>query len=339
MGQTSSWRLAPNRIETSCPSHRETQILTCVTKFHLLDLSEDPDLQPILFGLFPFLYLVSMLGNLLIILAITSDPNLHTPIYFFLSIISLADIGFTSTTILKMLVNIQTHHRAISCTGCLRQLSFFFFFAIFACMGDMLLTIMAYDRYVAICLPLKYTVIMNPHVCAFLVSVSFVVSLQDSQLHLFIFFKFPSFKDFDIASFFHNPAQLLSLCCSDTLTHDVVMYFTSTVFAFFPILGIIWSYYEIVSSILQMSIPAGWHKAFSTCGSHLSVVCLFYGTGMGVYLFSDVASFPRESTVASVMCTVVTPLRNPFIYSLRNKDIQSTLWSLYRRKTFPSSSI
>ncbi|KAM4889394.1 olfactory receptor 7E24-like [Thomomys bottae] len=319
-----------------CPSNIEAQNLTGVTEIHLLGLSEDPHLQPILFGLFLSMYLITVLGNLLIILAVTSDPHLHTPMYFFLSILSLDDIGFTSTTVPNLLVNLQSYSSSISYGSCLTQMSFF---AIFGCMDDMLLTVMAYDRFVAICHPLHYTVIMSPHICMLLVSVCFAISLLDLQLHLLIFFKFPSFKDTEIASFFCNPPQLLGLACADTFTRDVVKYFTSTVFAFFPILGIIWSYYEIVSSILTMSSQGGRHRAFSTCGSHLSVVCLFYGTGLGVYLFLDVASFPRESMVASVMYTVVTPMLNPFIYSLRNRDIQSALWRLYRRKMPLSSSM
>ncbi|MBZ3886570.1 Olfactory receptor 7E24 [Sciurus carolinensis] len=145
-----------------------------------MGLPEDPDLQPILFGLFLSLYLVTVLGNLLIILALSSDSHLHTPMYFFLSILSLADIGFISTTVPKMIVDIQTHSKVISYVGCLSQMSLFI---IFGCMDEMLLTVMAYDRFVAICHPLHYSVIMNPHLCGFLVLVSFGFRLLESQLH------------------------------------------------------------------------------------------------------------------------------------------------------------
>ncbi|XP_063576463.1 olfactory receptor 7E24-like [Pongo abelii] len=285
-------------------------------------------LQPILFGLFLSMYLVMMLGNLLIILAISSDSHLHTPTYFFLSNLSLADIGFTSTTVPKMIVDMQTHSRVISYAGCLTQMSFF---VLFACMDDMLLSVMAYDRFVAICHPPDYPVTMNPCFCGFLVLLSFFLSLLDSQLHNWIALQITCFKDVEIPNFFCDPSQLPHLACCDTFTNDIVMYFLAAIFGFLPILGILFSYYKIVSSILRVSSSGGRYKAFATCGSHLSVVCLFYGTALGGYLSSDMSSYPRKGAVASVMYTVVTPMLNPFIYSLRNRDIESALQRLHGR--------
>ncbi|VTJ86586.1 Hypothetical predicted protein [Marmota monax] len=198
----------------------ESQNLTSVSEFQLMELSEDPELQPVLVGLFLSMYLVTVLGNLLIILIISSDPHLHTPMYFFLSNLSLADIGFISTTVPKMIVNIQTHSRVISYVGCLTQMSLFI---LSGCMDDMLLTVMAYDRFVAICHPLHYSVIMNPRLCGFLVLMSFLISFFDSQLHNLIVLNFPYFKDVEIANFFCDPSQLLHLGCSDTLTNNIVM--------------------------------------------------------------------------------------------------------------------
>nr|XP_015295709.1 PREDICTED: olfactory receptor 7E24-like [Macaca fascicularis] len=274
------------------------------------------------------MYLVTVLGNLLIILAISSDSHLHTPMYFFLSNLSLADIGFTSTTVPKVIVDIQTHSRVISYVGCLTQMSLF---AVFGGMEDMLLSVMAYDRFVAICYPLYYPVIMNPCFCGFLVLLSFFLSLLDSQLHNWIALQITCFKDVEIPNFFCDPSQLPHLACCDTFTNNIVMYFLAAIFGFLPILGILFSYYKIVSSILRVPSSGGRYKAFSTCGSHLSVVCLFYGTGVGGYLSSDVSSYPRKGAVASVMYTVVTPMLNPFIYSLRNRDIQSALRRLQGR--------
>nr|XP_011748460.2 olfactory receptor 7E24-like [Macaca nemestrina] len=274
------------------------------------------------------MYLVTVLGNLLIILAVSSDSHLHTPMYFFLSNLSLADIGFTSTTIPKVIVDIQTHSRVISYVGCLTQMSLF---AVFGGMEDMLLSVMAYDRFVAICYPLYYPVIMNPCFCGFLVLLSFFLSLLDSQLHNWIALQITCFKDVEIPNFFCDPSQLPHLACCDTFTNNIVMYFLAAIFGFLPILGILFSYYKIVSSILRVPSSGGRYKAFSTCGSHLSVVCLFYGTGVGGYLSSDVSSYPRKGAVASVMYTVVTPMLNPFIYSLRNRDIQSALRRLRGR--------
>uniref|UniRef100_A0A8D2JRF1 G-protein coupled receptors family 1 profile domain-containing protein n=1 Tax=Sciurus vulgaris TaxID=55149 RepID=A0A8D2JRF1_SCIVU len=304
-------------------TNSESQNLTSISEFHLMELTEDPELQPpVLFGLFLSLYLVTVLGNLLIILAVSSDPHLHTPMYFFLSNLSLADIGFISTTVPKMIVDIQTHSRAISYGGCLSQMSLFI---IFGCMDEMLLTVMAYDRFVAICHPLHYSVIMNPRLCGFLVLVSFGFSILESQLHNLIALQSIYFKDMNISNFFCDPSQILSLSCSDTLTKDIVMYFVGLVYGFLPLSGTFFSYHKIVSSILRIPSLGSKYKAFSTCGSHLSVVCLFYGTAIGVYLSSDQLSFTRKGVVSSVMYTVVTPMLNPFVYSLSNRDIRSAL--------------
>ncbi|XP_004434240.1 PREDICTED: olfactory receptor 18-like [Ceratotherium simum simum] len=294
-----------------------------------MGLSDDPEQQALLFGLFLSMYLVTTLGNLLIILAVSSDSHLHTPMYFFLSNLSLVDIGITSTTIPKMIVDIQTHSRVISYVGCLTQMSFLI---IFGCMDGMLLTVMAYDRFVAICHPLHYPVIMNPCVCGFSVLASFLISLLDSLLHNLIVLQVTCFKDVDISNFFCDPSQLLTLACSDTFTNNIVMYLVGAISGFLPISGIFFSYYKIVSSIVRISSSDGKYKAFSTCCSHLSVVCLFYGTAIGVYLGSALSLSPRKDVVALIVYTVVTPMLNPFIYSLRNRDIKNTLWRLHSRQ-------
>ncbi|XP_042549730.1 olfactory receptor 18-like isoform X1 [Dipodomys spectabilis] len=301
---------------------------TQVQKFHLQGLSDDSEPQPILFGLFLSMYLITMFGNLLIILAVSSDPHLHTPMYFFLSILSLSDIGFTSTTVPNMLLDIQTHSTAISYAGCLTQMSVFL---IFGCMEDMLLTVMAYDRFVAICHPLHYTIIMNPRLCVCFAALSCLVSIFDSLLHNLIALRCTFTQNMVISNFFCDPSQVLNLACSHTLTYNVIMYIIVVIFGFLPISGILFSYYKIVSSILKLPSPDGKYKAFSTCGSHLSIVCLFYGTGFGVYLSSAVSHSPRYGSVASVMYTVVTPMLNPFIYSLRNRDIKNSLRKFYGR--------
>ncbi|KAF7482049.1 olfactory receptor 7E24-like [Marmota monax] len=274
------------------------------------------------------MYLVTVLGNLLIILAVSSDPHLHTPMYFFLSNLSLTDICFISTTVPKMIMDIQTHSRAISYMGCLTQMSLF---ANFVCMDDMLLTVMAYDRFVAICHPLRYPVIMNPRFCGFLVTVSLLISLFNSLLHSLIILQFAYFKDVEISNFFCDPSQLLNLACSDTFTNIIVIYVIGGIFGFLPISGILFSYCKIVSSILRIPSSEGKYKVFSTCGSHLAVVCLFYGTGIIEYLGTAISHSPRKGAVASVMYTVVSPMLNPFIYSLRNRDVKSALRRLHSR--------
>ncbi|XP_039080643.1 putative gustatory receptor clone PTE01 [Hyaena hyaena] len=311
-----------------CPSYIEPQNLTRVSEFILTGLSGDLELQPLLFGLFLSTYLVSVLGNLLIILAVSSDPHLHTPMYFFLSNLSLADIGFTSTTIPKMIVDIQTQSRGISYVGCLTQMSFFM---LFGCLDSLLLAVMAYDRFVAICHPLCYLVIMNPRLCGLLVLASLFISVLVSQMHNSIVLQLTYFKDVEISHFFCDPSQLLNLACSDTFSNNVVMYSVGAISGFLPISGIFFSYYKIVSSILRVPSTGGKYKAFSTCSSHLSVVCLFYGTGLGVYLSSAVSTSPRNGAVASVVYTVVTPMLNPFIYSLRNREIHRAMQRLFRK--------
>nr|ALG94300.1 olfactory receptor 2 [Nannospalax galili]ALG94306.1 olfactory receptor 2 [Nannospalax galili]ALG94312.1 olfactory receptor 2 [Nannospalax galili]ALG94316.1 olfactory receptor 2 [Nannospalax galili]ALG94322.1 olfactory receptor 2 [Nannospalax galili] len=293
-----------------------------------MGFSEDPELQPFLFGLFLSMYLVSVLGNLLIILAVISDSHLHTPMYFFLSNLSWADMGFISTTVPNFIVSIQIHSRVISYVGCLTQMSLFLSFG---CMDGMLLTVMAYDRFVAICHPLNYHVIMNPRVCGTLLLVSFFFSFVETQLHLFVALHMTNFKDAEIANFFCDPSQVLNLSCYDTFTKNIVQYLVSIVYGILPISGIFFSYYKIVSSILIMPSSGGRSKAFSTCGSHLSVVFLFWGTGIGVYIGSLLSDSSRNSAVSSLMYCVVTPMLNPFIYSLRNRDIKSALRMFYNR--------
>ncbi|KFO19596.1 olfactory receptor 7E24 [Fukomys damarensis] len=305
----------------------KTQNLTSFSEFHLLGFLEDANLQLILFGLFLSMYLVAVLGNLLILLAVISDSHLHTPMYFFLSNLSFSDICFISTTVPKMIVDILTQNRVISYDGCLTQMSFY---VLFGCLDYMLLTVMGYDRFVAICYPLHYHTIMNPCSSASLLLVSFLVSVLDSQTHNMIALQITCFKDVEIANFFCEPSQILNHTCSDPFTNTISMYLFAFIFGFFPISWNLYSYYKIISSILKVPSSGGRHKAFSTCGSHLSVVCLFYGTGIGVYLGSAVLQSPGKGMVASLMYTVVTPMLNPFIYSLRNRDMHSALKRLCR---------
>ena len=304
------------------------QNLTDVSEFLLLGLSDDSDLQPLLFGLFLSMYLVTVLGNLLIILAVSSDSHLHTPMYFFLSNLSLTDVSFSTTTIPKMLVNLQTHSKSITYAGCLTQLTFF---SLFAFLESLLLTVMAYDRLVAICHPLHYLVIMNPRFCGLLVLVSFSISLLTSLLHYLMVSQLTFCEEVEVPHFFCELSQLLKLSCSDTFINNILIYFIGAILGGVPLSGILYSYIRIISSILRVSSSDGKYKAFSTCGSHLSVVCLFYGAALGVYLSSTVSSSHRKSAVVSVMYTVVTPMLNPFIYSLRNKDIKSALWGIIIR--------
>ncbi|XP_006877469.1 PREDICTED: olfactory receptor 7D4-like [Chrysochloris asiatica] len=301
---------------------------TKVSEFLLLGLSDEPGLQPLLFGLFLFMYLVTVLGNLLIILAIISDSHLHTPMYFFLANLSFDDIFSVTTTVPKMLVNIQAQRKDISYIECLTQV---YFYMIFGGLDNFLLTVMAYDRFVAICYPLHYTVIMNARLCGLLVLISWFIIFCIALIHILLMMKLNFCIGTEIPHFFCELTQMIKVACSDTLIINIVMYVTTALLGVFPLTGILFSYLKIVSSLMRMSSAGGKCKAFSTCGSHLSVVCLFYGTSLGVYLSSSVTYYSQRISIASVMYTVVTPMLNPFIYSLRNKEMKGALGRLFRR--------
>ncbi|XP_057346221.1 olfactory receptor 7G2-like [Manis pentadactyla] len=300
---------------------------TDVSEFLLLGLTQDPELQPLLFGVFLSLYLVTILGNLLIILAVISDPHLHTPMYFFLSHLSLGDICLSTTTIPKMLVNIQAQNQHISYTGCLTQICFVL---VFIGLESCLLAAMAYDRYVAICHPLMYTVIMNPRLCVQLILLSLLLSIVDTLLHSLMVLRLSFCTNREVPYFFCELAQVIKLACSDTLINNFVIFVMFSLFVG-VFSGIIYSYAQIVSSVLRMPSAGGRYKAFSTCGSHLSVVSLFYATGVSVYINSAVAGSSRKAAAASVMYTVVPQMMNPFIYSLRNRDMKGAFRKLIRR--------
>ena len=219
--------------------------VTLVSEFLLMGLSGDPELQPLLFSLFLSMCLVTVLGNLLIILAFISDSHLHTPMYFFLSSLLMTDIDCTSTTVPKMIVDIQTHSRLISYMSCLTQMSIFI---LFGCLDNLLLTAMSYDWFVAICYPLHYTVIMNPRLCSLLILVSFFISLLASLLHSLMVLELTFFLDMEISHFFCDPSQLLSLACFEIPSSNILIYFIGAIFGGFSFTGILFSYTLIVSS-------------------------------------------------------------------------------------------
>ena len=197
------------------------------------------ELQPLIFGLFLLMYLITGFGNLLIILAVSSDSHLHTPMYFFLSNLSFVDICFTTTTILKMLINIQSQRKAISYEGCISQM---YFYMLFAVLDDFLLTVMAYDRYVAICHPLHYTVIMSPRLCGLLVLLSWIISTLLSLLETLLVLQLSFCTDLEIPHFFCEIKHIVQLACDDTLLNDTIMYFTAVLLGGGPLAGILYSY-------------------------------------------------------------------------------------------------
>ncbi|XP_057623548.1 olfactory receptor 7G2-like isoform X2 [Chionomys nivalis] len=295
---------------------------TCISEFFLMGLTYIPELQPLIFNVFLLMYLITIMGNLLIILAVSIDSHLHTPMYFFLCNLSFTDICASTTTVPKLLLNIQAHDQSITYIGCLSQVCFILIFCV---LESCLLTVMAYDRYVAICQPLRYTIIMNPFLCILLVLLSLLISTINALLHTLLILPLSFCTKQDIPNFFCELGQVTKLACSDTFVNIIIIYTATIVFSVIPISGIIFSYFQIVSSILKIPSVGGRHKAFSTCGSHLSVVSLFYGTGLGVYMSSSVSNSSSSNVIASMMYSVVPQMLNPFIYSLRSKEIKGAL--------------
>ncbi|XP_059512214.1 olfactory receptor 1J4-like [Myotis daubentonii] len=291
-----------------------------VSDFLLLGLPIPPGQQGVFFTLFLGMYLTTVLGNLLIILLIRLDSRLHTPMYFFLSHLAFSDLSFSSVTVPKMLMNMQTRQQFIPYVGCFSQL---YFFMLFSTLDSFLLAVMAYDRYVAICQPLHYTTIMREGLCVMLVAGSWILSCGQSLLYTLLLVRLSFCADNAIIHYFCDLAALLKLSCSDTSLNELVIFTEGAMILFLSFGIILGSYIRIGTTILRVPSTKRLFKAFSTCGSHLSVVSLYYGTLAGVYFSSS--SWGSKDIIASVMYTVVTPMLNPFIYSLRNRDIKQAL--------------
>ncbi|XP_020768919.2 olfactory receptor-like protein DTMT [Odocoileus virginianus] len=302
---------------------------TIMLEFLLLGLPIESKHQNLSYVLFLAMYVTTVVGNLLIIVLICLDPHLHTPMYLFLSNLSFSDLCFSSVTMPKLLQDMQSQDLSIPYAGCLTQMYFFLFFA---GLEDFLLVAMAYDRYVAICFPLHYTTLMSPRLCLFLVVLPWVLATFHAMVHTLLMARLHFCEDNVIPHFFCDLSALLKLSCSDTGVNELVIFFAGGLVIITPFLLIIMSYARIVSSILKVPSAKGICKAFSTCGSHLTVVSLFYGIIIGLYLCPSANNSTVKETVMSMMYTVVTPMLNPFIYSLRNKDMKGALRRVFCRK-------
>ncbi|XP_012885552.1 PREDICTED: olfactory receptor 50-like [Dipodomys ordii] len=298
------------------------------SEFILLGLPIRPEEQGQFYALFLAIYLTTMLGNLLIILLIRLDFRLHTPMYFFLSHLAFTDVSFSSVTAPKMLMNMLTQSKSIPYAGCISQVYFFLFF------GDLdsfLLTSMAYDRYVAICHPLHYTTIMSQKLCFLLVIVSWVLSCISALVHTLLLAHLSFYEDNTLPHFFCDLSALLKLSSSDTTVNELVIFTVGVVVITVPFLCILVSYGRIGATILRAPSLKGICKALSTCGSHLSVVSLYYGAIIGLYFFPASSNTNDKDVIVAVLYTLVTPMLNPFIYSLRNKDMKGALGAVFRR--------
>ncbi|XP_014682667.1 olfactory receptor 1S1-like [Equus asinus] len=316
-------------LQISRNMHQGNQ--TTISEFLLLGLSNQPEQQQLLFVLFLGMYLVTVAGNGLIILAIGLDSYLHTPMYLFLANLSFADISSISTSVPKMLMNIHTNSQSISYESCITQM---YFSIVFVNIDNFLLGVMAYDRFVAICHPLNYLTIMQLRFCIFLTVVPWVLSNIVALTHTLLLLQLIFCDSSTLPHFFCDLALLLKLSCSDTMINELVLFFVGLLVITFPISLIFFSYICIIRAVLRISSTEGKWKAFSTCGSHLTVVLLFYGTIVGVYFFPSSMLPDDRDKIGAVLFTVVTPMVNPFIYSLRNKDMKGALRKLINRKSF-----
>ena len=299
---------------------RENQ--TSISEFLLLGFSSWPEQQELLFALFLCLYLAGLFGNIFILLAISSDHRLHTPMYFFLANLSVVDLCLPSSTVPKMLLDIQTQTQSISYPGCLVQM---YFCMMFANMDNFLLTVMAYDRYVAICHPLRYSTIMTQHLCISLVGGPWVIAFLNPLLHTLMMTHLHFCSNNVIHHFFCDINALLTLSCSDTsLNQFLVLAVVGLIFVV-PSVCILASYSLIISAVMKIPSVKGKFKVFSTCGSHLALVILFYGAITGVYMSSSSNNSTEKDTAASIIFMVIVPVANPFIYSLRNNELKGAL--------------
>ncbi|EMP41652.1 Olfactory receptor 10A7 [Chelonia mydas] len=297
---------------------------TSLTEFILLGFGNIPKLQILLFLLLLILviYIVTMAGNILIMVLVVTDQHLHTPMYFFLGNLSCLETCYTSALLPRMLASLLTGDRTISVGGCITQFYFVGFFAATECY---LLAMMSYDRYLAICKPLHYATLMNGSFCLQLAAGSWINGLLASSIVMGMMLQLTLCGPNEIDHFFCEFTEIINLYCNDIYHMELLITILSALFTLppFALTGI--SYVCIISTILRIPSTSGRQKAFSTCSSHLIVVTIFYGTLIIVYLLPKTNTLRDLNKVFSVFYTVLTPMANPFIYSLRNKEVKEAL--------------
>ncbi|EDL41490.1 olfactory receptor family 5 subfamily B member 12B [Mus musculus] len=293
---------------------------TEVTEFILTGLTDNPELQIPLFIVFLLIYLSTVLGNLGMVGLILLDSHLHTPMYLFLSHLSLVDFGYSSAVTPKVMPGLLSIDKTITHNACGTQ---FFFFVSFITTESFLLAAMAYDRYAAVCKPLQYTTTMTTNTCACLTIGSYVCGVLNSSIHTGNIFRLSFCKFNVIDHFFCDAPPLLALSCSDTSVSEMVILFVVGFNDIFSIVVIPISYLFIFITILRMRSSEGRQKAFSTCASHLTVVFIFYGSGIFMYLQPSSSHTMGTDKMASVFYTMIIPMLNPLVYSLRNKEVKS----------------
>uniref|UniRef100_A0A8C3HTZ5 Olfactory receptor n=1 Tax=Chrysemys picta bellii TaxID=8478 RepID=A0A8C3HTZ5_CHRPI len=304
---------------------------TEATEFIFVGLTENPTLQTIIFAFFLAIYTITLVGNLGMIMLIRIESRLHTPMYYFLSNLSFLDICYSSVTAPKTIVSFLEKRKAISWAGCAAQLYFFLALGTTECF---LLAVMAYDRYVAIRNPLLYTIIMSPRVCVSLVAGSYIIGLLHSMVHTSFTFSLSFCGSKEINHFFCAITSLLSLSCSDTHTNELLIFNLAGLIEIITILSVLVSYIYILSTILGIPSTNRRWKTFSTCTSHLTAVTIFHGTILFLNFRSTSSYSLEQDKIFSVLYTVVIPMLNPLIYSLRNQDVKDALRALIKIKLF-----
>lgn len=304
---------------------------TSILEFILVGFSNDSAMQPLLFFMLFSIYLTTIMGNLLIILTIILNACFHTPMYVFLSNLSLVDLCLSSTTVPKMLIDMQTENSTISFNNCLMQM---YLFICFSGLETLLLPIMSYDRFVAICLPLSYLSIMTPKFCACLVASAWIFAILSAQIHTILLGQLSFCEDNKIGQFFCDIGPLLKLSCTDTHINELFIFIEGGLVVVVSFTCILVSYILIGYAIVRMPSSTRKCKAFSTCSSHICVVFLFFGTIIGVYLCPSSSQVAERDKAAAVMYTVITPLLNPFIYSIRNSNLRRFLRKTIQRILF-----
>ncbi|XP_074083795.1 olfactory receptor 5B12-like [Macrotis lagotis] len=291
-----------------------------VNEFILTGLCDAPELQVPLFIMFTLIYLITLVGNLGLIALISWDSHLHTPMYFFLTNLSLVDIGYSSAITPKVIAGLLTGDMVISYNGCATQL---FFFVVFATTESFFLASMAYDRHAAVCKPLHYTTTMTPTVCVILASAAHICGFVTSSIVTGNMFGLSFCRSNIVHHFFCDIPPLLVLSCSDVHIIELVVFILGSFTVFFPFLVVFTSYLLIFITILKIRSAEGRQKAFSTCGSHLTAVSIFYGTIMFMYFQPSSNHSMDSDKMVSVFYTIIIPMLNPLVYSLRNKDVRN----------------
>uniref|UniRef100_A0A8D0E4U9 Olfactory receptor n=1 Tax=Salvator merianae TaxID=96440 RepID=A0A8D0E4U9_SALMN len=308
------------------------QNCTGPANFILLGLSDEPVLQSILFSTFLAIYVITLVGNFIVILLTMADPALQTPMYFFLRNLSFLEICYTTVNVPKMLENLLTGNKSISFIGCVMQTYFTFFLGGSECF---ILASMAYDRYVAICKPLQYPVLMSPKVYCTLSVASWLGGSFMSCGHTSMVFTLSFCRSNVINHFFCDIPPLLKLACEDTSRTELAVFGTTMIFGTLPLVLIFMSYVGVIATILKISSSEGRRKTFSICSSHLIVVTLFYGSACLIYLKPRSTYLPNTDKYVSLFYTVISPAFNPIIYSfLRNKEVQGALRRICKIKLF-----